>query len=69
MTPTYAAVLQREEYISPKEYLERRENGQIDPKQVRYASHDPKTGEPGGFWVKLNTPIYALELLPVSGKL
>ncbi len=31
MTTTYDTVLQREEYLSPEEYLRRRAKGEIDP--------------------------------------
>lgn len=70
MTTTYDTVLQREEYLSPEEYLRRRAKGEIDPAKIRYAAHDPKTGQGGGFGVKLDKPAYKTDLQsPTSGYL
>lgn len=56
-----------EEYITAKEYLNRREAGEIDPRKVRYASFDPRTGAPGGFYVQLETPRYKVAFPKVKG--
>lgn len=62
MMTTYDSVLETEEYLTAEEYLKRRERGEIDPAKIRYATHDPKTGASGGFWLKLDRPRYKTEL-------
>ena len=62
MSTLYDGTLEREEYITPDEYLKRRANGQINPENVRYAKADPKTGQLGGFWVKLDNPRYRSDI-------
>lgn len=67
MTTTYdTAVLQTEEYLSPQRYLELKAKGEINPANIRYATHNPVTGEPGGFWLKLDKPRYRTELQGVN---
>lgn len=66
MITTYDSVLQTEEYLTPEEYLKRREKGEIDPTKIRYASHDPKTGASGGFWLKLDRSRYRTDLPPAT---
>lgn len=63
MSTLYDNILEREEYITPEEYLKRRANGQINPGKVRYAKANPKTGSPGGFWVKLDNPRYRTDFV------
>lgn len=65
MMTTYDSVLETEEYLTAEEYLKRRERGEIDPAKIRYATHDPKTGASGGFWLKLDRPRYKTELQPL----
>ena len=61
----YDTVMETEEYITPEEYIARRQRGEINPADVRYADCDPKTGRMGGFWVKLKLPRYKVDLPPV----
>lgn len=57
MPPTlWPPSVELEEYISPQEYLDRMSRGAIDPMRVRPATCDPKTGAPGGFFVRLDEP-------------
>lgn len=58
--------LETEEFITAEEYLRRRECGEIDPSEVRYASGDPDTGYVGGFIVKLKRPRYRVNVKPFS---
>lgn len=57
--PNYIdTVMEEEEFITAEEYMERRQRGEINPSEIRYASGNPETGYVGGFWVKLKKPRY-----------
>ena len=67
MSPSYFdTVMETEEFITAEEYLRRRENGEINPSEVRYADGDPGSGYIGGFWVKLKQPRYRVSIKPAS---
>lgn len=57
--------LETEEFVTAEEFLHRRERGEINPADVRYASGNPETGYIGGFWVKLKQPRYRVGISPV----
>lgn len=59
-------ILETEEFVTPEEYLRRRELGEINPAEVRYAM--PKIGEEdfGGFMIKLKQPRYKANIKPIS---
>lgn len=57
-TPTLDTFLEKEEVITPEEYLTRREKGSIKPENVTIIPADMETGSFGGFKVKLDVPRY-----------
>lgn len=57
-TPTLDTFLEKEEFVTAEEYLRRRERGEIDPADVRYANANLSTGDFGGFIIKLKQPRY-----------
>ena len=61
---TMETVLETEEFITAEEYMRRRERGEINPAEVRYAAGDPESGYIGGFWVKLKQPRYRVVKMP-----
>ena len=67
MAPSYLdTILETEEFITAEEYMRRREAGEINPSEVRYAQGNPESGYVGGFWVKLKTPRYRVAVKSVS---
>ena len=67
MAPNYLdTILETEEFITAEEYMRRREAGEINPANVRYAQGNPETGYVGGFWVKLKAPRYKVAVRDVS---
>ena len=56
--------LETDEFITAEEYMRRRERGEINPREVTYASGDPDTGYVGGFLVKLKQPRYRVNVKP-----
>lgn len=63
---TYDAYLVTEEFITAEEYLKRRERGEITPSDVRIVQPDIRTGQLGGFMVKLKQPVYKTDFKPVT---
>jgi hypothetical protein len=57
---TYDTFLEQEEFITAAEYLRRRKRGEINPMHVRVVLPDLKTGNFGGFAVRLETPRYRI---------
>ena len=55
---TLETTLETEEFVTAEEYLRRREDGEINPANVRYVL--PRSGENdfGGFMIKLKQPRY-----------
>ena len=64
MPQTYDAHLETEEFITPEEYLRRREGGDIDPMKTRIVPPDLRTGSFGGFAVELDAPRYIVKWPP-----
>jgi hypothetical protein len=55
---TYEDYVEYEEFITVEEYFRRRASGKLDPMSVRISPPDIRTGDFGGFMVKLDTPRY-----------
>lgn len=59
----FNTVVETEEFITAEEFLRRRENGEINPADVRYVPDSGREDEPfGGFMVRLRTPRYRVDI-------
>lgn len=66
---SYRDCMETEEFISAREYQERRERGEIDAQKTRIVPPDFGNNRDGGFMVQLSAPHYRIpEFPPLGGR-